>query len=61
MSFHIIQELTDDGWVQCDLAHYTRGQAERSMEIYRLCRPDGNSMRIMHVQVVNIHPADKEQ
>lgn len=61
MNFFIIQELTKDGWVQCDLAHYTLPQAERSRDIYRLCKPEGNSMRIMQCRVLNILPADGDQ
>ena len=61
MNFFVIQELTEDGWVQCDLEHYTLPEAERARDIYRLCKPDGNSLRIMQLAVINILPADKEQ
>ncbi len=61
MNFFIIQELKDNKWVQFDLAHYTLPEAERALEIYRLCMPAGNSMRIMQLAVINILRADKEQ
>lgn len=61
MSFYVIQELLEGRWVQADLTHYTLEQAQRSVDIYRLCLPHGNAMRLMKLQVVDILPSDGEQ
>ena len=61
MSFYIIEELKNGSWVQADLAHYTLEQAERARDIYRMCLPTGNSMRLVKMRILEVLPADGDQ